>query len=259
MSTESFIWPEGEEIVYLRPPKEEYHGKLKAFYSPSLFPELSILKENWKGIRDEVLNFEKGNGEISGMDSLSPAATQGGTWSLIYLMSFLRKYHDNRAKFPFICSIIDQIPNCVFAGISVLPPHTEIKPHYGDTNAIVRTHLGLIIPDPYPTIAIRVGEEERGWEEGELLCFINVTEHSVWSRSSKRRYVLMFDFVPEVLQHRKWEIATNALGSQSFIYFYKRYSFIRKLPLGLHSILCTVFAYCWRAYLPIQRRFRFLP
>ena len=258
MSKEQFEWPEGEEIVYLRPPKEEYHGKLKPFYSPDLFPELAILKENWKGIRDEILAFEKSNGALSGMNSLSPAATEGGSWSLIYLMSFLWKFHENRTRFPFICSIIDQIPNCVFAGISILPPHTEIKPHYGDTNAIVRTHLGLIIPDPYPVIAIKVGEEERGWEEGELMCFINVTKHSVWSRSDKKRYILMFDFIPKVLEHRKMEIATNALGSQSFIFFYKRYGIVRKLPLFTHGFFCRSFALVWRFYLPVQRRFKFL-
>ena len=258
MSKEQFEWPDGEEIVYLRPPKEEYHGRLKAFYSPDLFPELAILKENWKGIRDEILAFEKSNGVLSEMNSLSPAATKGGSWSLIYLMSFLRKFHDNRAKFPFICSVTDQIVNCVFVGISILPPHTEIKPHYGDTNAIIRTHLGLIIPDPYPIIAIKVGEEERGWEDGELLCFINVTEHSVWSRSSQRRYVLMFDFVPKVLESKKMEIATRALGSQSFIYLFKHFALVRKLPLSTHSLLCRVFSWCWRVYLPVQRRFKFL-
>ena len=255
---EQFEWPDDEEIVYLRPPKEEYHGKLKPFYSPDLFPELAILKENWKGIRDEILNFEKSNGVLAGMNSLSPAATEGGNWSLIYLLSFLRKFHDNRAKFPFITSITDQITNCVFVGISILPPHTEIKPHYGDTNAIVRTHLGLIIPDPYPVIGIKVGEVERGWEEGELLCFINVTEHSVWSRSSRKRYILMFDFIPATLELRKMEIASNALGSQSFIYLYKQYGIVRKLPLFAHGFLCWSFSFFWRLYLPIQRAFKFL-
>ncbi len=258
-AAEEFIWPADEEIVYLRPPKEEYHGKLKPFYSPEAFPELAILKENWKGIRDEILAYERSHGELRDMDSLSPAVTAGGTWSLIYLMSFLRKYHKNRADFPFLTSITDQIPSCVFVGISTLPPHTEIKPHFGDTNGIVRTHLGLIIPDPYPVIGIRVGDEERGWEEGELLCFINVTEHNVWSRSDHRRYVLMFDFVAQPLAHRKWEIATRALGSQSFIFFYKRYALVRKLPLFMHGFFCRLFALIWRIYLPIQRSVPFLP
>jgi len=65
MFNDQFSWPEGEKIVYLRPPKEEYNGKLHSFYSPDLFPELEPLKVNWKGIRDEVREFERKNGVLS--------------------------------------------------------------------------------------------------------------------------------------------------------------------------------------------------
>ena len=260
MSNNKYFWPEGEEIIFVRPPVEEYHGKLSYYYSPDSFPELEPLKKNWRGIRDEVLAIEKEDGGmLTGMNSLSPAKVEGeGKWSLIYLVSFRWMFHKNRKKFPFTTSVIDQIPNCVFAGISILPPHTEIKPHYGDTNAIVRTHLSLVVPEPYPTIGIRVGDEERGWEEGELLCFINVQKHNVWNNSDKRRYVLMFDFIPKDLEHRTTEICTKALGSQSFIFFYKRFAFVRLLPVFTHDFICSLFALIWRIYLPIQKKFSFL-
>ena len=258
MSDEQFIWPENEELIYVRPPIEEYKGNLDNFYSPDLFPELAPLKENWKGIRDELLAYEKERGALAGMSSISPAEVKGGDWNLIYLMSFTWQFHKNRQKFPFICSVIDQIPNAVFAAISVLPPNVEIEPHYGDTNGIVRTHLGLIIPEPYPTIAIKVGDEERGWEEGQLLCFINVQKHSVWNRSSQKRYLLMMDFVPKILQNRKTEICTRGLGSQSFIFLYKNIALVRHMPNFTYSFMCGLFAIFWRLYLPIQRRLKFL-
>lgn len=259
MSNELYVWPEGEEIVYLRPPREEYHGNLERYYPTEAFPELAPLKDNWKGIRDEILGIEKKDGFITGMNSLSPAKIEGeGKWSLVYLMSFRWKFHKNIEKFPFTWSVVQQIPNCVFAGVSILPPHTEIKPHYGDTNSIVRTHLALVVPEPYPTIGINVNGEERGWEEGELLNFINVQQHYVWNNSDKRRYVLMFDFIPKPLIHRREEICSNALGSQSFIFFYKRFALVRAFPEFTHGIICKVFALIWRLYLPIQRRFSFL-
>ncbi len=258
MTNKQFTWPEGEELVFVRPPKEEYSGHLDYYYDPELFPELAPLKENWKGIRDEILAFEKAHGHISGMSSISHAETYGGEWTLIYLMSFSRIIHANKKLFPFISSVIDQIPSIVFAGISILPPHTELAPHFGDTNGIVRTHLGLIIPAPYPTIAIRVGNEERGWKDGEMLCFINVQKHSVWNRSNERRYLLMIDFVPQNLIHRKMEISAKGLGSQSFIYFYKNVALVRALPTFVHSFMCWLFAIIWRIFLPFQRRFAFL-
>jgi len=258
VSTEQFTWPEGEKLIFVRPPKEEYHGNLARFYDPDLFPELAPLKENWKGIRDEVLEFERNHGFLNIMNSLSPAKTEGGNWNLTYLVSFLWKFHKNRKLFPFTTSVVDQIPNLVFAGISILPPHTEIKPHYGDTNGIIRTHLALVIPAEYPTIAIRVEDEERGWKEGELICFINVRKHCVWNRSPHRRYVLMVDFIPKNLQHRTMEICSKALGSQSFIFFYKRMKLVRMMPKFMHDAMCQMFAVIWRLYLPIQRRFEFL-
>jgi hypothetical protein len=259
MSTKQFIWPKAEELIFVRPPKEEYHGNLDSFYEPELFPELAPLKDNWKEIRNEIVEFEKRNGALSGMSSVNPASAYGGNWTLIYLMSFSRKNHKNRSDFPFICSIIDKIPNIVFAAVSVLPPHTELAPHFGDTNGIVRSHLGLIIPAEYPTIAIRVGEEERGWKEGELLCFINVQKHSVWNRSAERRYVLMIDFVPKILENRQEEICAKGLGSQSFIYLYKNISLVRKLPNFVYPFMCWVATLIWRIYLPFQRRLKFLP
>jgi hypothetical protein len=259
MANKQFSWPEGEKIVYLRPPKEEYNGKLDCFYSPDLFPELAPLKENWKGIRDEVLEFERKNGELASINALSaPPTTGAGRWSLIYLSCFNYKYHKNRSKFPFIASVVDQIPSCVLAGISMLPPNTQIKPHYGDTNAIVRTHLALIVPEEYPTIAIKVGEEERGWKEGELLCFINVQKHSVWNNSSQRRYVLMFDFVPKILEDKTMEICTNGWGYKSFIFLYENFALVRAMPNFMHEFMCKFFALLWKVYLPLQMRFKFL-
>jgi|ERR1043165_8790759 aspartyl/asparaginyl beta-hydroxylase (cupin superfamily) len=258
MASDKYFWPSDEKLVYVRPPKEEYHGGLDFFYKPEIFPELNVLKQNWEGIRDEILAFEKKNGALSGMSTINPANVYGGNWTVIYLMSFLWKFHRNRARFPFTTKILDQIPNAVFAAISILPPNTEIAPHYGDTNGIVRAHLGLIVPAAYPTIAIRVGTEEMGWKEGELLCFINVQRHSVWNRSTQKRYVLMIDFVPEALKSRTMEICSKGLGSQSFNYLHKKLALVRMLPLATHNWIAAVFTIFWRLYLPIQRKFGLL-
>ncbi len=258
MTTTEYSWPKGEELVYVRPPVEEYHGKLDCFYSPELFPELIPLKENWKAIRDEILQYEKNSGVMQGTSIYTVPPTSGGEWTVKYLMSFMLKYHKNRKDFPLICSIVDKIPNVVFTSISILSPHTEIKPHYGDTNGIVRAHLGLIIPAPYPTIAMRVGEEEHGWKEGELLCFINVQRHSVWNRSAERRYVLMVDFVPKLLLHRQMEICSKGLGSQSFILVYNTIFFVKYLPAFVHNLMCQAATVFWRLFLPIQRKLKFL-
>jgi len=258
MRSKEFRMPEGEDIIYVRPPVEEYHGKLPNFYNPDIFPDLQILKDNWEAIRSEVLAYEKKMGELNDMDSHTPPDSTENQWSHTYLMSYLRIFHKNRKKFPVFSKIIDQIPNCTYATISILPPNTEILPHFGDTNGVVRTHLGLLIPAPYPEIAIKVGADETGWKEGELLCFTIVNRHQVWNRSAKRRYIVILDFVPKVLEARKMEIVCNTLGSQSFTFLFNKFTFVKKLPNFTHNALCKLFAFLWMVYLPIQRRFEFL-
>ena len=86
-----YEWPESENLVFLRPPKEFYDGKLAPFYHSSFFPELNELKENWTLIRDEILEYEHKFGNLSGMNSLSPADVTG-TWTLLYIKSFLCNY-----------------------------------------------------------------------------------------------------------------------------------------------------------------------
>jgi aspartyl/asparaginyl beta-hydroxylase (cupin superfamily) len=255
-----YEWPKGEKLVFLRPPKEEYLGKLPNFYPSEMFPEIDLLTQNWEGIRDEILNFEKDNGYIKGMSYFSsPAEIVGAEqWSTINLMSYSRKLHRNRKKFPFLTNLTDQISNITTVTISVLPPNTDIKPHYGDTNGIIRAHLGLVVPDAYPITAIKVGDEERGWEEGKMLLFTVVCQHSVWSRSEHRRYVLIIDFVPKLLEHKLSEISAKTLGSQSFIFLYKKLDFVRKFPEPIADFFCFAFYLIWRIYLPIQRRLPFL-
>ena len=257
MSDQQFTWPKGEDIVYLRPPKEEYHGSLPSYYPNEWFPELKPLQESWEAIRDEILAYEKERGAITGMGSYSPAAVTGNDWSTINLMSYMVLFHKNRKKFPVLTKLTDKIPSITTVTISVLSPHTEIKPHFGDTNGVIRAHLGLIVPDPYPTIAMKVGNEVRGWADGELLLFTIVQQHSVWSRSDKKRYVLIVDFVPKVLEDKQLEICAKTLGSQTYIFLYKRIGFFKRLPESVASFLCSFFSAIWMVLLPVQRKIKF--
>ena len=253
MPNPQFTWPRGEELVYLRPPKEEYHGNLPNFYPSGMFHELDILKANWEALRDEIIAFENDKGNISGINSYSPADVKG-TWNTLNLVSFMVFFHKNRKKFPLLTRLTDQIPNCTTVTISILDSYTEIKPHYGDTNGVIRAHLGLIVPDPYPVVGMKVGNEEQGWKEGELLFFTIVCRHSVWSKSAHKRYVLIVDFVPQVLEKRRNEICAKTLGSQTYIFLYKRIRFFKHLPEFIAVFLCFSFSVFWRIFLPIQRK-----
>jgi len=254
----AYKWPEGEKIVYIRPPHEVYEGKLGNFYDPKCFPELQIIRDNWEGIRDEIFEYENRNGLLRGVSSYTPPENTENLWTNLYLMNYLWKFHKNRKKLPFTTSLIEQIPNCTYATVSILPGMTDIYPHFGDTNVIMRSHIGLLIPKPYPTIAIKVGQDEVGWEDGGMICFPISNEHSVWNRSSERRYILIVDIVPEIHKHMRFAICSRALGNQSFIFFYKKFKFVQEFPNFVHEVMISIATLMWRIYLPIQRNLKFL-
>jgi len=251
--------PPVEKLVSLTR-TQKYKGDLPFFYSPQLFPELDILKDNWKGIRDEILTFEKSQGDIKSINSNKYVSAQfeGINWANMYLDNFMWRFHHNRKHFPFICSLVAKIPNCTLTVISILSPHSSIKPHYGDTNGIVRCQLGLSIPAPHPHCYIKVGDEERGWEEGEFVIFTEAHMHSVRNDTSKKRYILIVDIVPPFIKKSKTWVCARVLGGQTFNYLEARFPWLKKIPDTVLSIPMLGFSLAWYLYLPLQRRLKFL-
>ena len=78
---------------------------------------------------------------------------------------------------------------CMFSSVN---PGGRIRSHAGLTNAAVRVHLGIKVPEPANTV-IRVGDEVSTWEEGKCICFNDAFDHEVWNFGSKTRIVLFFD------------------------------------------------------------------
>lgn len=85
------------------------------------------------------------------------------------------------------------MPGLTTAGFSRLAPGTHIQPHVGYTSAVLRCHLGLVVPDE--GCALRVGEDTRTWAEGRCVVFDDTVEHEAWNRSGSDRIVLLVDFL----------------------------------------------------------------
>jgi hypothetical protein len=73
-----------------------------------------------------------------------------------------------------------------------------VAPHSDGRNFILTAHLGLKLPDG---CWIKVGEEEKGWEEGKLTILDTSFQHSTGNPSPDDRHVLIIDFWhPEVTE-----------------------------------------------------------
>jgi len=75
--------------------------------------------------------------------------------------------------------------------LSVLEPGTHIPLHFGGANVKLTLHLPLSVPEG--DTALRVCDETRHWNGGEMMIFDDTFEHEAWNRTDQRRVVLLFD------------------------------------------------------------------
>jgi len=142
------------------------------------------------------------------------------------------------------------------AMISVMEPGTEIPPHIGDTDGIIRHHLGVSVPIEDPKqVGIKIKSETRGWREGEVLSFCNVHRHCAWNRSSQYRIVLIVDTIREEFIDRKYEIAGNTLAVIAMKQFATKAKFLKKMPFWLMKTFQIIFSYLFRIILYVERKF----
>ena len=73
----------------------------------------------------------------------------------------------------------------------------------------------LIVPENCG--ALRVGNTQKAWQEGELLIFDDSMEHEAWNHSDRDRVVLLFDiWRPELsAEERQW-VSAMLLAVKSF-------------------------------------------
>jgi aspartyl/asparaginyl beta-hydroxylase (cupin superfamily) len=164
----------------------------RTFYEPEEFEWAKPLEAAYPVIKDELMNVlnQDGKGFASYMTE-HQTRVQG--WNTFNLFFFGKKNEENCARCPRTTEILESLPRFERDHImfSALNPHKRITPHTGPINGIIRAHLGMVVPKG---AYIRVGKDERTWEEGKLLVFDDSFEHEVWNHSDFVRIVLFINF-----------------------------------------------------------------
>ncbi|USX20869.1 aspartyl/asparaginyl beta-hydroxylase domain-containing protein [Oxalobacteraceae bacterium OTU3REALA1] len=205
-----------------------FHGNEPFYYNPADYPWVRHIEDNWTTIRDELK-------ALTAQDtaSLTPYAnmamtTKPNQWKTFGLMFWLNEVKEHTARCPKTWALLKQIPHLSSASFNLLEPHTTIKPHHGDTNAVIRCHLGIDVPAPAPKCAFRVGDDIRSWEDGKMLMFCDAHEHTAWNNSDQQRYILVLDVLrPELSAGKRWT-AARVLASISMAICYQRAAWMRK-------------------------------
>jgi beta-hydroxylase len=176
----------------------------RTFYDPNEFDWAPALLEAYPIIRDELMQLLARN--AAGFKGyMSEGQERLAGWNTFNFFFYGKKYEENCALCPRTTAILESLPRFEKDHImfSALNPHSRIPPHTGPMNGILRAHLGLVVPKG---CFIRVGPDERTWEEGKLLVFDDSFEHEVFNHSDSVRIVLFMNFWHPCFSAREIEV-----------------------------------------------------
>ena len=158
------------------------------FLDPNTYDFVHHLERNAPVIRnelDELLREDL-------FQKWPEAGIYDGVWDVFGFSFFGKQFAENCARCPVTVNLLKTVPGLTTAGYSRLRPQTHIRPHFGYTKAVLRCHLGLVVPSH---CGLRVGAEVKCWTEGRCLVFDDTLEHEAWNRSDQDRIVLLIDFI----------------------------------------------------------------
>jgi aspartate beta-hydroxylase len=163
----------------------------KPIWDPKDFWFTAFLEQNYQAIKDEITairhddsaTFRPYDGRLIDM----------GKWVQLVLYDKGAMIQRACEMYPVTSSLVSTISEASSLGmtsLSVVYPGTHIFPHCGPTNARLRIHLGLSVPEG---AYLEVGGEKLYWQEGKCIVFDDAFEHQVWHRGQSPRIVLILD------------------------------------------------------------------
>lgn len=239
--------------------EDVYNGSEPHFFNCGEYEWVRTLEDNWHIIRDEMSDIIAGRERIELSSTNPPYLSDPQAWKNIYFYNFLWKNHVNCEKYPRTYALLRSIPDLTFAEFTVLEPHSQVMPHIGETNTTIRGHLGIVIPGVLPEAGIRVGDEERSWEQGKTVLFSDAHRHTVWNHTDGRRFVLVFDVMRPEFASRKWWMCAQSLSALTIKWSDSKVAMLCRMPRPLLKVIHLALSLAWYAYLPLQNRFRWLP
>jgi len=197
----------GKAEIFNQAPRRYYFPNLPQiqFYERETFEWLASVEASTDSIRAELetamMRAERFSPYLNGDDvHLSETGEElidNNDWGALYLWNYGSLDKQNAASAPSAIAALQKAPLPEISGqapmalFSRLKPHTTIPPHNGMLNTRLICHLPIIVPENCG--ALRVGNEQREWEEGKTLIFDDSIEHEAWNNSDEDRVVLLFE------------------------------------------------------------------
>lgn len=249
--------------VYRKP----YQGNEPAFFDSASFSWESKIKDSYPEILEQLSWL------ISNDNEMTPYFDENlqfppKNWKTISFCFWGMKIHENLKRFPAAARLLTQIPGLIACSLSLLEPHSVIKPHYGETNGVFRIHMGIKVPASLPDCGFRVNGEARAWQEGELLVFLDAYTHEAFNNSPEKRYILIMDIVrPEFIKNKKY-LCVKSLSILTLYWLEAHTRILSKIfgvtaqgklkkisPWVIDFILLPPLLLAWSIWLPLHNMF----
>lgn len=231
-----------------------YQGPEPPFFDPREFPWPERVASMTPTIRAELDNY-LAQQQINPRSYFRDDLVSGGGWRTIPLMTWGVKYHGAARHFPSTLEILEDIPGLVSIAFNILGPRTRIHPHFGDTNASIRAHLGLRIPAGLPEAGIEVHSEQRAWREGDWLFFCDGYNHSAWNLTANDRYILLVDVIRPRFRDRTRTIRATILGSLATQSLLSKLRIWKQTPWFMIRLLHALASVAARLFTPLYNKF----
>lgn len=164
------------------------------YHDVGVFPELQLLADNWRNIRDEALALDSAQ-KIVAAEGNSDAGFNSffkTGWRRFQLKWYGNDLVSARRLCPYTVSLLDRIPTIKAAMFASLPPGAKLVSHRDPYGGSMRYHLGLQVPGD-PRCAIYVDGEPYVWQNGEGVIFDETFIHYAENNTDQSRIVLFCD------------------------------------------------------------------
>ncbi|HTB31933.1 MAG TPA: aspartyl/asparaginyl beta-hydroxylase domain-containing protein [Bacteroidia bacterium] len=230
--------PESKSHIWYASSMRPYPGNEPWFFDTKSCPPLAEMESHWAQLKDEIAAFvkEKDSKFVSNKEVYENIDINNGWSVLVFLFWGLKISNEFKKKCPQTYRYIKKVPGFVSLSISQLSPHSTLAEHTGDTNAMLRCHLGVEIPGRLPDCGLIVNGDKKNWEEGKWIIFNDAYQHGAWNNTDKRRIVIIMDFIkPEFIGQKN--LACAFILTRHVSYIYHKVKLIAKMPVFMKTIL----------------------
>lgn len=228
--------------------------KYPSFYDEKDFDWAQYILANWQPIRQELMTFIEKEKQVFKPYFDNTKDEQSGKWQTITFKTWGIDVKNRLRETPHLMSFLDKYPQVTTCSLNLLKGNAIVKPHHGDTNAILRCHIGMVIPKGLPDCGFEVEGEQRAWQEDGILIFSDALYHRAWNHSAQDRILFVFDVIRDEYRVVQNAVCISVRANLLLMKLASRYPFLYKMPILIQKIMRTLMKGILLILLPIQRK-----